>query len=569
MLFDTIGERRSIENPSTSLSNPADWLYDALGARAASSGVSINRETALTYAAFWRGVNLISRDVGKLPIIIYRRSGEGKERATEHPAYRLLKRRPNAEMTALVFKQTLQAHALTMGNGYAYIFRRGDGRPMDLVPLAPDKTFPVRESKQLFYVTKLENDEPRKLLPENVLHIKGLSYDGLVGYSVIQMARDSLGLGLGAREFGSRYFKNNARPSVVIEVPNVIKDEAAKAMLQGWNAMVQGIDNAHKAAILTNGAKLNTISNTPEESQLMELRAFEIREIADWLGVPPHKLGDTTRTAFASLEQENQSYLDDALDGWLCNWEAECAEKLLTEQEKEDDSHVIEFLRQALVRADLAARGEYYSKALAGRPWMTQDQVRSLENMNPMGGDAEKLLDPPNTTKGQESGDGADAGDTDEPDDDDDESAGRAVRNPKPDGSGGGAAYPPALVESLRRLVQHEVERMAKRIGDDARRAAKNPKGFIAWLDGMAERHRAVVIRAITAVCGPAAVLSEAPCDAVAMVDAMLADVRESLLNVAGERTEDTLAEGVDVTMQGFEGSLPLALADRVLRKAG
>lgn len=389
----TLVSRATPENPRFSLNDPAAWDMFT-GGQQSSAGINVNYESALTYSPWWRGVNLISRDVAKLPMAIYRRNGEGKERDTQHPAYRLLRYKPNREMTAFVFRQTLQAHALNDGNGYAFIFRAGDGTPLELVPLLPEKVTPVRENGSLQYVLSV-GSEMRRIDPSNILHIKGLSFDGLVGYSLWQKAKQSIGLGMASEQFGSRYFSNGAEPRAVIEHPAKLSEKAAANLRNSWNSMHQGIENSHKIAILEEGMKINAFSNNARDAQLLETRQFQIRDIANWLGVPPHKLGDTTRTAFASLEQENQSYLDDAVDPWLVNWEEECREKLLTEEEKVSDSHVIEFIRNALVRADLTARANYYRTALGGRPWMTQNEVRGRENMNPMeGGDT--ILEPLN-----------------------------------------------------------------------------------------------------------------------------------------------------------------------------
>src|SRR5262245_52331582 len=197
---------RSLENPRISLNDPNAW--EDLGATSSDSGVRVNERTALGYAAWWRGINLVSRDVGKLPLNVYKRDGKGKVKDIEHPAYRLLRWKPNPYMTSITFKQILMGHVLMRGNGYGYIFRRGDGSPEAILPLMPDRTYPVRENGRLWYVTTITLSsgqgaplEQRKLSPEDVLHIKGLGYDGLEGYDVLTYARDSLGLGLAARKF--------------------------------------------------------------------------------------------------------------------------------------------------------------------------------------------------------------------------------------------------------------------------------------------------------------------------------------------------------------------------------
>ncbi len=202
-LSSIINFRDMLENPSVPLSEAGDWFYDALGGHRSSSGIRVNRKTALTYSYVWRAANLISRDVARVPLRLLKVAGETREPDLAHPSYSLLRRKPNTEMTAFIFKQTLMAHVLLEGNGYAYINRLGDGRPAPwqddgLIPLMPDRTWPVRENGQLFYVTQLPGGGYRKLLKENVLHFKGLGFDGLIGYSVIRKAADSWGLGMGA-----------------------------------------------------------------------------------------------------------------------------------------------------------------------------------------------------------------------------------------------------------------------------------------------------------------------------------------------------------------------------------
>lgn len=416
---------RSLENPRKPLSELSDNDLEAMGGGSrSSSGVRVSYSTALTHSPVWRGINLLSRDVAKLPLLVFQREGEGKRRAPEHRSYQLLRRKPNREMTAFVFKQTLVAHALLEGNGLAYIFRRGDGTPEELIPLVPGKSYPVRESGQLWYVTEV-NGEWRKLYPENIFHLKGLSFDGLSGYRVIDKARESLGLGLAARDYGSRFFKNDARPGVVIEHPTSLSEAAATRLKAQWNAMHSGLDNAHRTAVLEEGMKINKFSSTARESQLIQTREFDIVEVANWIGVPAHKIGDKSRTAYASLEQENQSYLDDSLDPWLVNFEDEAQEKLLTEEEKQNDSHTIEFVRQALLRANLVDRANYYRVALGGRPWMKQNEVRALENLNPVD-NGDTILDPLNMKDP--------GGNPDDP-----ATGATAAKKPKPKKPGGGA----------------------------------------------------------------------------------------------------------------------------------
>jgi HK97 family phage portal protein len=376
----SIGELRSLENPSTPLSAPDDWLYDALGSWRASSGVNVNAQTALSYAAWWRGVNLLARDVGRLPLHLCRRVGPGRERHTRHRVYRMLRYKPNSEMTARVLREMMTAHVVAQGNAYSYISRDGTGRPLELIPLNPTQVYPVRANGKLWYVLDIPTVAMRKEEPRNIFHLKGLSYDGLLGYSVIAKARESLGLGMAMQTYGSIFFRNNAQPRVVLVYPNTLKPETRQNLRENWERMHAGLENAHRTAILDGGPDIKTITINARDAQLIEGRQFEIREVANWLHVPPHKLGDTSRTSFSSLEQENQQYLDEGLAPWLNAWEEEIWDKLLTEDEQEE--LFAEFDVRGLLRANLAARGPYYQLAVNGG-WMTPNQVREEEGMNP------------------------------------------------------------------------------------------------------------------------------------------------------------------------------------------
>lgn len=472
MILDQYGQpyqRASIENPSTNLSDPN--AFDDVTS-ISTAGVRVNRKSALGHSPIWRGVNLLARDIAKLPMITYRRVGEGKERAVSHSLYKLLRRRPNREMTAFTFFETLAAHAILQGNAYAYIDRDRDrGIPLELIPLLPHETWPARINGQLIYYTVV-NGQMRTMDPANVLHVHGLGYDGLTGYSVLDLAAEAMGLGLAARTYGSRFFSNNANPDLVIEIPHAIDEKAITEMLRTFERRHKGLKKSHLPGILTNGAKINPYSVDAKRSQLLETRAFDYREVANFLNVPPHKVGDTSRQGYASLEQENQSYLDEALDPWLVRFELEISAKLLTEQEQNTDSIVVEFLRQALVRADLASRYAAYSSALAGMPWMTRDEVRGFENLNPLGGDAAKLADPANLTGSSTAADDGSAGETDGDTDAGDPPADPPAADVEEDPAN--RAHTAGRVElgrAIRSALLDQIYRAVKRLAKDGERA--------------------------------------------------------------------------------------------------
>lgn len=381
----------SVENPTVPLSEATSEMFDG---EASASGTRVSRKRALGYSAVWRAVNLIAGDVGRLPVYVLKRNGSGKEVDREHPAYRLLLRKPNDLMTAFTFRQTLQAHALISGNGYAAISRDNAGRPVELMLLDPDQTWPALVGGQLWYVSYVPDSKAKRpgqsrtmiRVPNtDMIHIRGLGFDGLCGYPVLKILRETIGKAIAARDYGARYFRNSARPTVVIEVPAGMSDKAVNNMRESWERMHKGVDNAHRTGILRDGAKLSTLASTARDAQLIENMEFDAREIANVFGVPAHKVGDPSRTAYNSLESENQSYYDDTLDRWLIGHEEEYADKLLTEKEKADDTHVVKFARQELLRTNLSARGEYYSKAI-NSGWHSADEIRGFEDMNPIPG---------------------------------------------------------------------------------------------------------------------------------------------------------------------------------------
>jgi HK97 family phage portal protein len=446
----------SVENPAVPLDeifSETEGVSFATGEN--SSGVKVTRLRALGHSAMWKAVNLISGDVGRLPLKVYKRSGEGKETDPSHAAYQLLWRKPNPYMTSMIFRQTLQSHVLMSGNGYAWIERDEAFRPIGLYPLNPENTFPFRRNGVLYYATSVDEmpdgsqGQYRIIDASDVLHIRGLSFDGLVGYNVIHVLRNAIGKPLAIRDYTSRFFKNSAQPSIILEFPAGIKEEAVKNVIRSWNERHQGIDKAFMVAALREGVVAKMVSSAARDAQLVESEAYSLIDIANVTGVPPHKIGASIQSSYNSLEQENQSYLDETLDRWLTVWEEECWDKLLSEEEKRSDSHTTEFIRAALERVNLNARGEYYSKAL-DKGWMCRDEVRGFENLNPIpNGEGKVFYRPVNLAEV-----GKDAQDSPGP-------------KPLP------TADDAARSEAIRTITVDAVSRMVRRIAVNFDRAAK------------------------------------------------------------------------------------------------
>jgi HK97 family phage portal protein len=389
--------KRSIENPAVPLWSPT--AYDYLVGKRSTAGIPVNRESVLGIAALWRGVNLISHKVGRLPLTVYKRQDDGGRLPdTEHPAWWLLSKRPSNLYTPFTFKSTLTSHALLHGNGYGYIFRDDIARPEEIIILSPEQTFPVFSKGQLYYVTRIGGEE-RKLLPENVLHLKGLSHDGLVGYSVIDVLRETFGLTLAQSRYASVFFRNNGSPGpTILKCPTWLKDvEARKKFREEWDKLHTGIDNSHKLALLEGGMDIVQNNIDHEAMQLIESRQFSIIEIANVLGIPPHKLGANVTTSYGSLESEERAFLNDCLDGWLTAWEEECELKLLKESQAVRDSHFVEFDRRSLEQADYKTRSESLI-AEVNNGLRSDNEARAMLNLPSVGPDGDRLRMPGNIT---------------------------------------------------------------------------------------------------------------------------------------------------------------------------
>lgn len=346
--------------------------------------VPVNTRSALGYAPFWRAVTLMGSDMGSFPIVVYKRVdtefGEGKERDRKHAA-NVINRRPNPYMSRYTFIQTLIIHAGRKGNGYSYVRRDGGGRPKELLILSPESTWPVRRNGVLWYVTEI-NGKLLRLDAEDVIHIKGPGDDGLVGYDVLTYAKKTLGLALATREHRITYFKNGAKPAVVLEAPGQIPPKVLKQLKSQWQKLYAGVSNHHRTAILQMGTSAKVLTQNARDSQLTEGQELDVYHISAITGVPPHKIGGRGRGGYASLEAENEAYMSDCIAHLVTACEQEFADKLLTEKEKASESHTIEIMTAAKVKANLLTRMQAYALAINARV-MVPNEARAKEGLNP------------------------------------------------------------------------------------------------------------------------------------------------------------------------------------------
>lgn len=350
------------------------------------SGKRVNERTSMQMTAVYSCVRILSEAVAGLPVHVYRYNKDGgKEKAFDHPLYMLLHDEPNPEMTSFVFRETLMTHLLLWGNAYAQIIRNGKGEVVALYPLMPDRMEVERdEIGQLYYIYNHSNDEAKTmegsrviLKPKDVLHIPGLGFDGLVGYSPIAMAKNAIGMAIACEEYGAKFFANGAAPSGVLEHPGVIKDPSK--VRESWTNTFGGSTNANKVAVLEEGMKYTPISISPEQAQFLETRKFQIDEIARIFRIPPHMIGDLEKSSFSNIEQQSLEFVKYTLDPWVSRWEQSMKRALFSNNEKKD--YFIKFNVDGLLRGDYESRMNGYA---IGRQngWMSANDIRELENID-------------------------------------------------------------------------------------------------------------------------------------------------------------------------------------------
>ena len=351
-----------------------------------SSGKRVNERTAMQTSAVYACVRVISESVASLPLHVYRYNGDGgKEKAIDHPLYRLLHDEPNAEMTAYSFFEVALTHLLLWGNFYAQIIRNGKGEVLGLYPLMPDRMKVDRdENRRLYYEYTVSSDDPPTnkdatvvLKPEDVLHIPGLSFDGLVGYSPIAMAKQSIGLSIAAEEFGSKFYANSAVPSGILEHPGILKDP--KKVRDSWMSTFGGSANSNKVAVLEEGMKYTPISINPSEAQFLDTRKFQVTEICRIFRVPPHMVADLDKSSFSNIEQQSLEYVQYTLRPWLTRIEQAMFRRLFSEEEKK--AYFIKFNVDGLLRGDYQSRMSGYSVGIQNG-FLSPNDVRELENMD-------------------------------------------------------------------------------------------------------------------------------------------------------------------------------------------
>lgn len=536
--------RNKYENASAT--HPGRWLIDILRSGSESdSGIDVDTRTALSYAPIWYAVNKIAGHVGQLPCVLYEALGDRqKQRAIRHPSYRLMKSRPNAWMSAMQFKETLTAHALLSGNGRAVIERNARQEPAELIPLMPDQTVTVMMNGEKWHVvTDSETGEKTKLKDKDVIHICGLSYDGLQGYSVLHLMRNSIGLGLAGEKVGNRHFRNNSTPGVILEAPPGAfkREEDARKFLQDWNTYHSGVDNANRTAMLRDGIKATTLSINARDSQWIEQRMFQRQEAALWM-LLEQILGDDSSVSYNSLEQKNMAYLTNCLMKWLTKWEYELNAKLLTDTQQKADSHYFKFVVQALLRGTTKERYEVYQIARMIEV-MSANDVRELEDMNAVEG-GDEYENPANRSYSDNgSSDSADSEDDGQPDQNTEQANAMQAAAPLLITAATVSSHDSTKRDEVhRRLVESRLRNILAVERDRVTSAASSEKNFVSWLDGFYSEPK---------FGGTLANVYDAM-NASSLVAEHVAVSKQQLLDIAGRCHADTFAPTVGAEVSGW-----------------
>jgi HK97 family phage portal protein len=444
--------------------------------RQTATGVNVTANTAMNCVPYFAGVRLIAETVGQLPLKEYRRlQPRGKEPATDQVLYRLLHDEPNPEMDAISFKESLQGHAVPWGNAFAEIqWDMEAGIPVALWPLNVSKMKVGRDTqtKKLIYAYTLPDGMTVILPAYRVWHMPGFGFDGIIGYDTIYLAREAIGMALALEEFGARFFGNGSNPGGVLEHPNRLTPAAQENLRKSWNEMHTGLSNQHRIAILEEGMKYHQVGIPPENAQFLESRKFQLNEIARLLHIPPHMLADLDRATFSNIEHQGIEFVTYTMMPWFVRWEQTCNRKLLLPGERQ--TYFCEFLTNALLRGDSAARASYMRERFYIGS-MSPNDMREYENENPIDDPAaDKYYIQANMLPIDMAG---------------------QAQNKDVVAAGNRDAAQAMLSDAVRRIAEREKQNIL-------RQAKKNPDGVNEWLPEFYRDFREFIVRQVEPALG-------------------------------------------------------------------
>lgn len=420
----------------------------------------VSADSAMRLAAVYACVRILSETMASLPLVLYRqRKDGGKDRVTDHWLYQVLAKRPNRYQNPFEWREMLQGHLALRGNAFCQIITDAHGEITQLVPLHPDRVrMELLDSGEYRYRVRNQGGQEMLLPRGQVWHLRGLSSDGLFGLSPIELARESLGMALAAQDYGARFFNNDAKPTGGwIEFPGTFKDQEAKRVFRESYQAAQSGANRGKVLVLENGMKFHEVGVTNKDAQFLELRKFQITDIARLFRVPPHMIADLDRATFSNIEQQSLEFVMHTMTPWAERWEASIEADLMLD----GDELEVEFDFANLMRGDAASRSAYYQSGIQNG-WLTRNEARVAENLNPIDG-LDQPLRPLNMVQEEDAQevDGADEAQEGEPPE---LRGGEGAHDQSEDAQ----APPNPLLRRLRRLVEANAGRLARRISKKA-----------------------------------------------------------------------------------------------------
>lgn len=516
MAADPVNMPMSPENPSVDINDPDVWDQWGGGEHNTSAGIKVSAEKALSHPAVWQAVSMISDDVAVMPLELFREQSDGdKIKQKEHSTHGLVHWKPNDEVNAFKFWSRMLAWKLLWGNAYAYILRHGDGQPAEMLPLLPDRTGMERINGRLYCVTEVGGNVVPIPVSE-VLHLEGVSYNGMSGKTFIDSARNAIGLALAEIDFASKFYKNGGRMGGILELPAGMPKLSRDRVEEGFKKHY-GSNEAFKTVVLRENAKFHAAQMSPKEAQGVEARQESVRDIARLFKLRPGKLGEESRTSFASKSEDNRDYYDTTLRPHLFEIAQECRDKLLTDEQKRN-GYYFQHDTTALLRMDFKSMSEALS-TLRASEIINADEARGMINMNK-----------------REDGSGSD------------------YRNPNintteaPSDAGSDAV----ARKAFQRMLATTLGRMSGVIADRAKRQAKDAGKFLAWIDEKFGEQQQAVKQAVGEVMAAAELAIDEPptqehIDSV--VGKLIEEARQQLQTVAASTTADELQKVVAATM--------------------
>lgn len=372
------------ESRALGYSEFANWMDSFSEGQSALSGSMVTQDTAMKVSAVYACVQVLAQTVGTLPLFLYQRDNNNKKsKAKEHPLYRTLHDTPNPFQTSVEWREMMMGHLALRGNAYSRILIGKAGTPT-LIPLNSGCMESKLIGDQIIYQYK-KGTEQTDYRQDQILHIKGLSNDGIVGISPIGMARESIGLAMATEEFGAKWFNNFARPGGVLEHPGKLSDPAKEYLSKSWKKMHAGLNNAHSVAILEEGLKWSQVGMNADDAQFLQTKQYQVTDIARIFRVPPHMIGDLSRSTFSNIEQQSIEFVTHTIRPWLVRWEQSLSKALLSARDIEA-GYYIEFQVDGLLRGDITSRYNAYAIG-KNNGWFSANDIRELENMNPLPGE--------------------------------------------------------------------------------------------------------------------------------------------------------------------------------------